>query len=102
MPKSEWHHLYNTAQWKRLRLNWLTNNPVCVLCWQLNKVTPATVVDHKTAHKGNTELFYSDANLQSLCKPCHDTTKARQEHRGYLQGCNANGLPLDPKHHWLH
>ena len=53
--------------------------PLCVRCAQLGKTTPATVVDHITPHKGDEFLFYDRANLQALCKACHDGWKQRQE-----------------------
>lgn len=100
MPKADWHHLYNTKRWKALRLYHLGTEPICRLCKQADKITPAAVVDHITPHKGNVDLFFDDTNLQSLCKPCHDGTKQAAEHNGYERGCDASGLPLDAKHHW--
>ncbi|MBF9032129.1 HNH endonuclease [Rhodobacterales bacterium HKCCE3408] len=37
------------------------------------------VVDHITPHKGNLALFWDEANLQALCKRCHDTTKQAED-----------------------
>ena len=42
---------------------------------------PASVVDHVTPHQGDQRLFWDEANHQSLCKPCHDGDKAREEAR---------------------
>ena len=36
--------------------------------------------------------------FQSLCKPCHDSTKQFVELRGYRPDIGLNGLPLDPRH----
>lgn len=100
MSKADWHHLYDTARWKRMRLNQLRDEPLCRMCKQRHRVKAATVADHVTPHKGDERLFFDASNLQSLCSDCHTVSKARQEHRGYLQGCDAAGMPLDPKHRW--
>jgi 5-methylcytosine-specific restriction protein A len=70
------------------------------MCTEQGHITIATVVDHVTEHKGNEELFFDPANLQSLCKPHHDGAKQRQEHRGYVIGIDASGRPIDASHAW--
>lgn len=70
------------------------------MCKQVGRVTAATVVDHIKPHRGDESLFYDAANLQSLCKPCHDRHKQRQEHTGTLPGSDTDGMPIDPAHHW--
>lgn len=100
MARSDWHHLYDTKRWKALRLYQLGMEPLCRLCKQVDRITAATVADHVIPHKGDVDLFFDGDNLQSLCKTCHDVTKSRQEHRGYVGGCDASGMPLDDKHHW--
>lgn len=100
MGKADWHHLYLTARWKALRASQLKREPLCRFCGQLGRVTAATIADHVKPHKGDLVLFFDPQNLQSLCKTCHDSTKAIQEHRGILVGCDVNGKPLDPNHHW--
>jgi len=91
---------YSTAKWKRLRLEQLQRHPFCTFCLQLEIRTPATVADHKTPHRGNPVLFFDPLNLQSLCKPCHDSAKQRLEKSGSLKGGNASGIPFDHNHHW--
>lgn len=100
MAKSDWHHLYDTKQWKALRLYQLGAEPLCRLCKQAEKLTPACIADHVVPHKGDRALFFDRDNLQSVCKTCHDGTKQKQEHRGYVQGCDASGVPMDALHHW--
>lgn len=58
----------------------------------------AEVVDHIIPHRGDLDLFHDPENWQSLCKHCHDSTKAQIESRGYHGGGNASGLPTDPNH----
>jgi 5-methylcytosine-specific restriction enzyme A len=60
---------YCTARWSRLR------QQVCVdqayACAQCGQVCLDLDVDHVTPHQGHPGLFWSRANLQALCKPCH-------------------------------
>ena len=70
------------------------------MCTAAGRVTMATVVDHIEPHKGDPELFWDEDNWQGLCKPCHDGAKAELERTGRIRGCDADGLPLDPGHHW--
>ena len=65
----------------------------------MGHITQATVADHIKPHRGNEVLFYA-GELQSLCAEHHSATKQREEKRGQVLGCDANGLPLDPGHHW--
>ena len=62
------------SRWQKARQTFLGDNPTCRRCGQ-----PATVVDHITPHKGNTELFWSVSNWQPMCKACHDTKTARED-----------------------
>jgi hypothetical protein len=96
----EFKRLYNSARWKRLRAAQLAASPLCAMCVKLGRVNPAGVVDHKRPHRGDEELFFDAANLQSLCKLCHDGAKQQLEKTGRLRGCGLDGLPLDGNHHW--
>jgi len=93
--RAAWHHLYDTALWKRLRNHQLAQEPLCRFCLLVEEVTEATVVDHVQAHKGSIELFSDPANLQSLCKPCHDTHKRRLEQGKDVIRFGPDGWPLD-------
>lgn len=61
-----------TSKWRRLSKAYLMTNPLCVECKSNGKLTPATVVDHISPHRGNPQLMWSESNWQSLCKRCHD------------------------------
>ena len=74
-----YHAWYSTARWRVLRIKYLSMNPLCVLCKADGRLTPATVVDHKTPHKGNKGLFYDVDNFQALCKQCHDSKTAKED-----------------------
>jgi 5-methylcytosine-specific restriction enzyme A len=100
MSRDDWQHLYNSARWRNGRRAHLAAEPLCRMCKAQGYVTLATVVDHIKAHKGDLSLFWDRGNWQSLCKDHHDATKAREERGGIIVGCDANGVPLDPGHHW--
>jgi 5-methylcytosine-specific restriction enzyme A len=86
---------YTTPAWRNLRRAQLKREPLCAMCAAIGKRTPATIADHKIPHRGNEALFFSPANLASLCKLHHDTTKARAERRGRPQvAVGADGWPL--------
>ena len=58
----------------------------------------ATVVHHRIAHKGDWQLFIDPENLESVCKPCHDSEAQQQERVGYSTRVDAAGIPEDPNH----
>jgi shikimate kinase/5-methylcytosine-specific restriction endonuclease McrA len=78
--KPEWSDKYNYT-WRKARNRYIAEHPMCVMCQAQGKLTPATVVDHITPHKGNDTLFWDVANWQSLCKRHHDRDKRRIENR---------------------
>ncbi len=92
--------LYATSVWKAMRMAQLNAHPLCIMCEQAGTVTAAKVADHIIPHKGDSALFYDASNLQSLCKTHHDSSKHRDEVRGYTGGCGLDGVPIDPNHHW--
>jgi len=83
------------ARWKRLRIAQLKDDPWCNRCGG-----QACIVDHIKAHRGDEELGYDPDNLQSLCKPCHDSWKQMLEKSGKELGCSITGKPTDPNHPW--
>jgi 5-methylcytosine-specific restriction enzyme A len=95
MAKSEWHHLYGTSRWQRMRKAQLTAEPLCAFCLQTEDVTPATVADHVKAHKGDLSLFYDPNNLQSLCKPHHDGAKQRIDRGFKAVEIGVDGYPIE-------
>ena len=67
----------------------------------------ATVVNHKTPHKGNECIFWDIQNWESVCKTCHDSTVKKLEH-GKVDGkdfvinntSDKDGLPQSSSHPW--
>lgn len=100
MARPEYRRLYGTKEWFRLRHHQLQAHRWCVFCAAVGRRTVATIVDHKTPHRGDEQLFFDPANLQSLCKTCHDGAKQQLEKSGTLRGCDLDGVPLDAGHHW--
>lgn len=68
-------------RWRKARLAFLQEHPLCVECRASGRYTAATVVDHIAPHKGNASLFWNLGNWQPLCKPHHDA-KTLREGRG--------------------
>ena len=100
MKASRYHNLYNTKQWQRLRHYQLLKQPLCEYCKAIGIINKASIVDHIKPHKGDEALMFDANNLASLCKPCHDKTKAILERKGYLIGCDVSGVPSDSNSHW--
>jgi 5-methylcytosine-specific restriction endonuclease McrA len=77
-----WHGWYNTARWQELRMRVFTRDRfTCRMpgCGRLEGNTSRLVCDHIRAHRGDAALFWDEANLQTLCKPCHDGLKQTVE-----------------------
>jgi 5-methylcytosine-specific restriction protein A len=70
------------SRWRKARLLYLAEHPLCVECAKKNRVEPAKVVDHIVPHKGDELLFWDPSNWQSLCKHHHDR-KTASEDGGY-------------------
>lgn len=60
------------GRWRKARESYLLEHPLCAPCQLEGRVTPATVVDHIKAHKGDYTLFWDRDNWQPSCKPHHD------------------------------
>jgi 5-methylcytosine-specific restriction protein A len=83
----------------RIRERWRFLNPLCAECERQGRVRLWVQLDHIIPlSQGGTD---DDNSRQGLCKPCHAEKTARE--RGYTPraGCDANGFPLSPSHHWV-
>ncbi|WBU28360.1 HNH endonuclease [Rhodopseudomonas palustris] len=68
------------ARWAALRLRiFPRDNYTCRRCDRVEGDTSLLVCDHVDLHRGNEQLFWHEGNLQTLCKPCHDKHKQREE-----------------------
>ena len=72
------------GRWQRERAAFLARpeNALCVMCQAEGKVVAATVVDHKTAHRGDDGLMWDQSNWQALCAPHHNSDKQMAEKSG--------------------
>ena len=71
-------------RWVRVRLAYITANPLCVTCEREGLVTQASQVDHIVPlRNGGARL--DPANLQSLCAS-HHSRKTRRESHGNSTG----------------
>ena len=68
------------SRWNKARVRFLKTHPLCVRCRAKGMITPATVVDHVTPHRGNQKLFWNEGNWQPLCKSCHDRKSMTEDH----------------------
>jgi 5-methylcytosine-specific restriction endonuclease McrA len=87
-------------KWRKARRAYLAEHPFCVMCQREGRMTLATVVDHTTPHRGSPALFWDVANWQSLCELHHNAAKQAEEKSGAAIGCDCDGVPNDPQHHW--
>lgn len=71
---------YHSKEWKRLRQNFLIENPFCVECRKAGKLTKATVVDHIVPIRQGGHAL-DENNLQSLCASCHGSKSIREGSR---------------------
>lgn len=86
----------NGLAWRKLRARVLSERPLCEACSKRGRVTPATDVDHNDNDPTNNDRD----NLVSLCHPCHSRKTQADMGKQIKYGCDTNGMPLDPDHHW--
>lgn len=84
--KEIYDNIYNTALWRSIRSAYLMEHPLCELCEQQGKTTPASEVHHvREISTGNTveemkEIGFDYSNLCALCDDCHTRLHA-EKHR---------------------
>ena len=97
MPhRPEVHRWYCTASWARRRAYQLRVEPLCRLCLEDGRVTPATVADDVTPHRGDYTAFRL-GQLRSLCADCHNRLDRTNNPRAPVR---EDGTPSDPNHPW--
>lgn len=69
--------VYCTERWRKLRLAYIIEHPLCEECLKNGKTVPATEVHHQVPiSKGQSELEiislgFDAKNLMALCEQCH-------------------------------
>lgn len=82
MATSPWRRWYNSARWRALRrVIFARDLYTCQWpgCGFTTADTSRLVADHRDPHRGDELLFWNEGNLQTLCKPHHDSGKQRAE-----------------------
>ena len=70
--------------------------PLCRHCKARGLIVAASEVDHIN----NVASDNDPDNLQALCKSCHSRKTQADMGKRVALGCDVNGLPADPSHHW--
>jgi 5-methylcytosine-specific restriction enzyme A len=95
-----WRRWYGLERWRKIAKRQMRDHPLCCLCLKQGLVKAAEVTDHVTPHRGDPQQFWF-GKLQSLCKPCHDSVKRREDNRlqRYLSipAIGPDGWPLEPR-----
>lgn len=65
--------------WQKAREGYLSHHPLCVMCMGEGRAIPATVVDHKVAHRGDQGIFWDKSNWQSLCATHHSSHAQKRD-----------------------
>jgi 5-methylcytosine-specific restriction endonuclease McrA len=91
---------YKSIRWtKGMRPSVLARDQgLCQPCYRTGRIQVASVVHHKTEHKGDPTLFWDAANCEAVCKPCHDGPIQSDERLGFSMDVDASGWPTDPRH----
>lgn len=81
--RTGWRALYG-SEWPRIRLDYLSRNPFCVLCQRM-----ATIADHyprgiRLLRKQHNPEPHADRHLRALCINCHAQETARREPGGFV------------------
>jgi len=65
--------------WEKIRSRYLEAHPICEICHQNGKLTPAVLVHHKVKiTDGGTNDY---GNLMALCQECHSQLHAKKGDR---------------------
>jgi hypothetical protein len=73
MPWRDW---YNLQSWRARAKHQLRLEPLCALCLEAGRTTPATIADHHPRHGGDYNKFVL----------------------GPLRSLGDDGMPTDPRH----
>lgn len=85
--------VYQSNDWKQLRLSYLKKHPLCELCLLQGKITPAVDVHHKCSITVDISKAFDYNNLMSLCKKHH----AELHKNGATKGFNLQKWKLNHK-----
>ena len=75
------HDFYSSTAWRKLRDYKRRLNPLCEECLKHGILTPGELVDHIIPIEEGGALL-DLANLQTLCKACHNKKHSKIQARG--------------------
>lgn len=84
--------VYNSKRWQRLRLSFLADSPLCVLCRAAGFTVGAVDVDHVVPIADGGDPW-DRRNLQGLCKACHSRKTRADMHRRKGPAACIHGYP---------
>ena len=76
-PQRPGSQLHLGHRWRKLRLRYLVDNPLCIECKRSGRTEAAVDVHHKIRRMDAPELAYDVSNLESLCRSCHSKETSR-------------------------
>jgi 5-methylcytosine-specific restriction endonuclease McrA len=102
LADTETRRLHKTKRWQDLRWSVLVRDQfTCQICRRLEGDTSKLVCDHVEPHRGNVEKFWAGP-FQTLCKPCHDGVKQKEEIAARMAGLDVyGGKPASYRPDWL-
>jgi 5-methylcytosine-specific restriction protein A len=74
-----WRQWYNSTRWRKLAAEVKLRDLFTCQMQSCGRIGGVLVADHRRPHRGNPDLFWNEANLWTICKPCHDGAKQREE-----------------------
>lgn len=70
---------YNSSQWRKLRLRYIQEHPMCENCDHKPAVDIHHIKSFIVNGEINWELLLNENNLQALCKDCHGNHHSGKE-----------------------
>lgn len=83
------------GKWQRARISFLAKHPLCERCSKEGRAVTATVVNHRTPHRGDQKLFWDKGNWEPVCKRHHDSDIQREERGKSIVGTDLSGWPVE-------
>jgi len=66
-------------RWRKARVRYLREHPLCVECQEEGRIVAAIDVDHIITAKRDTTLFWDESNWQPLCHHHHSVKTAKED-----------------------
>lgn len=93
----------NCAPWDQARKLYRAEHPLCEICEARGRLVPSMHIDHHTVPLWQRLRDGEDCfdRLRALCQGCHNVvTAAELAGRVERLGCDVQGVPIAPAHHW--